>query len=111
MQADIGEIKARHPGIYLSVSCHGVEEVREARVGGADAVLFAPVFGKTVDGAVVVPGLGLTALRAASDIAGAMPVFALGGLNAENAADCLAAGAAGVAGIRMFFNAYRSSRS
>ena len=31
-----------------------------------------------------------------------VPVYALGGVDAANAADCIRAGAAGVAGIRLF---------
>ncbi len=88
---------------WVSVSCHTVEEVRLARERRASAVLFAPVFGKTVDGVEVVPGTGLGTLREACRAAREVPVFALGGLNEGNARDCVRAGAAGVAGIRMFF--------
>jgi thiamine-phosphate pyrophosphorylase len=47
-------------------------------------------------------GQGLEALRAACRAAGEMPVFALGGVTIDNASACLAAGATGVAGIRLF---------
>jgi thiamine-phosphate pyrophosphorylase len=46
--------------------------------------------------------LGLEVLAEACRTAGKMPVYALGGVNAANAASCVAAGATGVAGIRMF---------
>jgi thiamine-phosphate pyrophosphorylase len=88
----------------VSVSCHRVEEVgRVARLGtGVDVILFGPVFEKRVDGEVVLPGVGLEALRAACDSALGTPVCALGGVTAANADECVAAGAAGVAGIRLF---------
>ena len=89
--------------VWVSVSCHGVEEVRRARAGGADAVLFAPVFGKWVEGVEVVAGVGLAGLRAAVQAAEGMPVIALGGVEVGNAWQCAEAGASGVAGIRMFF--------
>ena len=88
----------------VSVSCHSVAEVERARDGGADLVLFAPVFEKTVAGEQVSPGAGLDALRHACVAAGTMPVLALGGVTADNAALCMEAGAAGVAGIRLFAN-------
>lgn len=94
---------ARLPQPFVSVSCHSLEEVRRARGEGASAVLFAPVFGKRVDGFEVVTAVGLERLHEACAAAGEMPVFALGGVTEENAAACTAAGAAGVAGIRMFF--------
>ncbi len=99
----VGGVREGIPGTWVSVSCHGVEEVERARLEGADAVLFAPVFGKVLDGVEVVGGVGLERLREACVAAGPMAVFALGGVDAGNAAACVEAGAAGVAGIRMFF--------
>ena len=96
---------AGRPEPFVSVSCHSIAEVRRARVGGASAVLFAPVFGKQVGARQVVDAAGLDALAEACSSAGAMLVFALGGVTEENATACTTAGAAGVAGIRMFFGA------
>ena len=48
------------------------------------------------------PGQGLEQLHAACIAAAPVPVYALGGVTLENAAACIAAGAAGIAGIRLF---------
>ena len=86
----------------VSVSCHSLEEVDRARVTAADLILFGPVFGKFVAGKVAVPGTGLQALEAACERAGGTPVLALGGVNAANAPTAIAAGAKGIAAIRLF---------
>ena len=96
---------AGRPEPFVSVSCHSIAEVRRARAEGASAVLFAPVFGKQLGARQVVDAAGLGALAEACSVAGEMPVYALGGVTEENAPACLAAGAAGVAGIRIFFGA------
>jgi thiamine-phosphate pyrophosphorylase len=90
------------PAPVITLSCHSLEEVQRARRHGVSAILFAPVFEKAVNGEVVVPGQGLGQLRAACAAASPVPVFALGGVDATNAALCLDAGAAGIAGIRLF---------
>lgn len=79
----------------VAVSCHSESEVKAARAGGADFAVFGPVFGKGE-----APGTGIPALRAAC--AHAIPVFALGGVTVDNAHSCVEAGAAGIAGIRLF---------
>jgi thiamine-phosphate pyrophosphorylase len=87
----------------VSMSCHRVEEIRIARRVQADMVFFAPVFEKYAPGGPSRnPGQGLTALGHACAAAEGMPVFALGGVSVDNASDCFRAGAAGVAGIRLF---------
>jgi thiamine-phosphate pyrophosphorylase len=93
--------QARIVGI-VSVGCHSVGEVAIARVAGADLALLSPIF-RTESHPEARP-LGVEALSAAAQAAGKMPVFALGGVNAKNAASCIAAGAAGVAGIRTFLS-------
>jgi thiamine-phosphate pyrophosphorylase len=89
----------------VSASCHTLEEVRRAVDGGVDLILFGPVFEKRVGGEVVVAGVGLEALREACATAGKTPVLALGGVTWESAELCVEAGAAGVAGIRLFYDA------
>ncbi len=84
----------------VSISCHTLEEVTRARREQADLILFGPVFGKTVAGAEVTPAAGLETLHAACEAADGVPVLALGGVTEANAAECIAAGAKGVAGIR-----------
>ena len=81
------------PGLLVFRSCHSVEEVQSAR---ADAVTFGPVFSSPGKG----PPAGLVSLREACALG--TPVFALGGVTWDNAEECLAAGAAGIAGIRLF---------
>ena len=81
------------PGLLVGRSCHTLDEVRAAK---ADFVTFGPVFESPGKGTPV----GLDPLRAASRLG--KPVYALGGVTWENAELCLAAGAAGIAGIRLF---------
>jgi thiamine-phosphate pyrophosphorylase len=95
------------PAPIITISCHTLEEVHHARLNQADAILFAPVFEKIVSekivaGQTITPGQGIDRLRAACLAASPIPVYALGGVTPENARSCLDAGAAGIAGIRLF---------
>jgi thiamine-phosphate pyrophosphorylase len=88
----------------ITVSCHTLEEVERAHKSKVDAILFAPVFEKIIAGQIIMPGQGLDKLRTASTAATPVPVYALGGVTLQNARSCLDAGAAGIAGIRLFHN-------
>lgn len=93
---------ANLPPPIITVSSHSPEEAQLARQHHADAILFAPVFEKIVAGGETLPGQGLDRLRAVCRAASPVPVYALGGVTLQNAPACLEAGAAGVAGIRLF---------
>jgi len=85
----------------IGVSTHSPEEVAQAEAHGADSAVFGPVFEKAGEPN---PG-GLEQLRQACRGAygiATMPVLALGGVTLANAQRCLDAGAAGIAGIRLF---------
>ena len=95
----------------FGVSCHTQADILSAEAHGADFVVYAPVFEK--QGTSTQP-VGLEALRKAcariathdkkveAGFASGMPILALGGITLANARDCVAAGAAGIAGIRLF---------
>ena len=93
------------PDPVITVSCHTLAEIEHARSQSVTAILFAPIFGKSVSGELVVPGTGLDLLCEACTVAMPIPVYALGGVTLENAPQCLVAGATGVAGIRLFHTA------
>jgi thiamine-phosphate pyrophosphorylase len=94
----------------IGVSTHALEEAREARAGGADFAVFGPVFDTPSKRAYGQP-VGLEALGEAARELKAFPVVALGGVSLENAAEVLGAGAAGVAGIRLFADGQNLARA
>ncbi|MCU1221956.1 MAG: thiamine monophosphate synthase [Edaphobacter sp.] len=96
--------KARLRQPLITVSCHSIAEVERIRIQHPDAILFAPVFEKSIAGRTILPGVGLDRLREACAAAAPIPVYALGGVTLENTQACLEAGASGIAGIRLFHN-------
>ncbi len=72
----IVESRGERKDFLIGVSCHSLEAARAAANGGADYLFF----GRAV----------------------AIPVLAIGGIALANTSECLAAGAAGIAAIRLF---------
>jgi thiamine-phosphate pyrophosphorylase len=94
----------------IGVSAHILREAREARDGGADFAVFGPVF-DTPSKRAYGPPVGLEALGDAARELAPFPVVALGGVSTENAGEVLRAGAAGVAGIRLFADGQNLARA
>jgi thiamine-phosphate pyrophosphorylase len=96
----VGEVRRAFPTLAVGASCHSLEAARRAADGGADFVVLGPVF--------ATPGkqgrwLGVEGLR---EVARALrvPVYAVGGIDAVTAARAVAAGARGLAAIRLFLD-------
>ena len=94
---------AQSQDFLIGVSCHSQEAAKSAASDGANYLFFGPVFA-TPSKVAFGPPQGLKRLaevcRAVS-----IPVLAIGGITSLNASDCLAAGASGIAAIRLFQDA------
>jgi thiamine-phosphate pyrophosphorylase len=93
----------------IGASTHSLAEAKVARDGGADFVLFGPVF-ETESKKGFGPPQGLAKLKEVSSELAALPVLAIGGVTVENSVECFRAGASGVAAIRLFGDARRLSQ-
>lgn len=100
-QGDLPPATAREqlgPDAIVGLSTHTVAQLEAARREPVTYVAVGPVFGtSTKDTGYSAVGVDL--VSAASRIAGSLPVVAIGGVNLENAATAIAAGAASVAVI------------
>lgn len=96
------------PEFLIGVSTHSVDEARAARMGGADFVVFGPVFETESKRAFGAPQ-GLEKLREICSELRDFPVIAIGGITLDNAKACLRVGAIGVAGISLFGDAVNMS--
>jgi thiamine-phosphate pyrophosphorylase len=86
--------------VTIGRSVHSVAEAQAH--ADADYLVFGAVFDSGPK-----RGLGLGALRAAVTTV-AVPVYAIGGMTIDRATQCVAAGASGVAAIRLFLPPHRA---
>jgi thiamine-phosphate pyrophosphorylase len=86
--------------ILIGASCHSLEAARAAERDGADYIIFGPVFATPSKAAFGTP----QGIERLGEVCRTLhiPVLAIGGVTIGNAASCVAAGAAGVAAIRLF---------
>jgi thiamine-phosphate pyrophosphorylase len=90
------EIQPQDP--LIAASCHSPQEVAQAAAAEATFAVLAPIFEKKDAPGIKPQGLETLSQACQEKI----PVLALGGVTLQNARSCLQAGAAGIAGIRLF---------
>lgn len=84
----------------IGASTHSLAEAVAARRNGVDFIVFGPVF-DTLSKRQYGKPLRLAKLREVTSELAPLPVLALGGVTLDTVADCIQAGAAGVAAITM----------
>ena len=93
--SDVAAARRRLPQALIGVSTHSAAEATAQLRAGADYVTLSPIF-LTDSKPGYGPALGLDSLAAAASAARG-PLIALGGVKPDNAAECLSAGAFGIA--------------
>ncbi len=84
--------QALDESFLIGVSCHSIEAAAAAERDGADYIFFGPIFSTPSKAALGAPQ-------------GMARLMEIGGLTLDNAESCIAAGAAGIAAIRLFQDA------
>ncbi|MEP6908812.1 MAG: thiamine phosphate synthase [Actinomycetota bacterium] len=95
---DVGAGRALEAGLLLGVSASSIDEAKAREAAGAGYIGAGPIW-PTPSKPDADPPIGLDGLAAICSAA-SIPVVAIGGIDASNAGECIAAGAAGVAVIR-----------
>lgn len=93
--------RAFGPEFVIGSSTHSVAEAVDASNGGADFIVFGPVF-ETLSKRGYGEPVGIDALAEVVSRLPGFPVLALGGIELDNVAGCARTGATGVAAITMF---------
>ena len=89
-------VKAATEGnLYVGCSVHSLAAAQKREAEGADFVTYSPIY-PTASKPGYGPAVGVAGLAAVADSVN-LPVFALGGITSDRVAECLAAGAFGVA--------------
>jgi thiamine-phosphate pyrophosphorylase len=91
----------------VGASCHSLDSVKSAEADGVDYVFFGPVFATPSKAAFGAPQGVDRFAEVCSSVS--IPVLAIGGITLENAARCFAAGAAGIAAIRLFQDSFSAA--
>jgi thiamine-phosphate pyrophosphorylase len=84
----------------IGASCHSIEAAQAAERDGANYIFFGPTFA-TPSKERFGPPQGVERLAQICHAIN-VPVLAIGGITLENANSCIAAGATGIAAIRLF---------
>jgi thiamine-phosphate pyrophosphorylase len=94
----VAAVRAAFGTLLVGASCHSLDAARAAADAGADLLVVGPVFATPGKETRTLGAAGLAALTQAVRV----PVFAIGGIDADSAVRAVAAGARGVAAIRFF---------
>ncbi len=96
----IATVRLSFPRLMVIKSCHKIEEIVKAEAEGAHCVTIGPVFATPSKEGILEP-IGIDGLKKICSSC-RLPVMALGGIGPGDIGAIRDAGAAGVAGIRLF---------
>ncbi|HVR69466.1 MAG TPA: thiamine phosphate synthase [Vicinamibacteria bacterium] len=96
----VHEVRRAFPTLVVGASCHSLAAARRAEEGGADFIVLGPVFPTPGKEGRSLGVRGLSEVVRSSRVA----VYAIGGMDVSSAPRAVAAGAGGLAAIRLFLD-------